>query len=86
MKGSHYIKSWSNTQKTIALSSGEADLTAIVKISTELLGILQLEADWNNKMEAEVLADSTAALAVVNRQGNGKMRHVKIGQVWIQQR
>ena len=65
---------------------GEAELTAVVKISTELLGILQLESDWNNKVQAEVLADSIAALAVVNRRGNGKMRHVKVGQLWVQQK
>ena len=30
MIGHHYIKSWSTTQKTIALSSGEAEFTALV--------------------------------------------------------
>ena len=86
LKGRHYIKSWSTTQKTIALSSGEAELVAIVKMSTELLGIIQLMNEWNHKVEAEVLADSTTALAVVNRKGNGKMRHVRIGKLWIQQK
>ena len=59
---------------------------AMVKMSTELLGIIQLMGEWNHKVEAEVLADSTTALAVVNRKGNGKMRHVKIGKLWIQQK
>ena len=37
MIGGHYIKSWSSTQKTIALSSGEAELTALVKCSFEVM-------------------------------------------------
>ena len=44
--GRHLIKSWSSTQKRIALSSGEAELTASVKLITELVGMLQLLKDW----------------------------------------
>ena len=33
----------------------------------------------------KVLVDSNAALGVVNRKGNGKLIHVKIGHLWIQQ-
>ena len=29
--------------------------------------------------------DSSAALAVVNRKGCGKLRHVRVGQLWVQQ-
>ena len=36
-------------------------------------------------MQARVLVDSTAALAVTSRRGNGKLRHVRVGQLWIQQ-
>ena len=86
MRGSHYLKGWSSTQKTIALSSGEAELVAMVKINTELLGILQMMEEWDQTSEGGVWADSTTALAVVNRKGSGKLRHVKIGNLWIQQK
>ena len=33
MIGYHVVKSWSHTQKTVALSSGEAELTAMVKVN-----------------------------------------------------
>ena len=36
-------------------------------------------------MAGEVFVDSSAALAVVNRKGCGKLRHVRVGQVWVQQ-
>lgn len=86
MRGLHFIKSWSSTQKTVALSSGEAELTALVKCSCELIGITQLTADWDDIMEGEVYVDSTAAIGVVNRKGAGKLRHVRVGQLWVQEK
>ena len=44
-EGSHCLKTWSSTQKSVALSSGEAELIAAVKSSTEVIGILQLAKD-----------------------------------------
>ena len=31
------------------------------------------------------MVDSSAALAVVNRKGCGKLRHVRVGQLWVQE-
>ena len=39
MLGSHLIKSWSSTQPTLALSSGEAEFYGVVKASGVGLGI-----------------------------------------------
>ena len=46
IKGTHLLKSWSSTQKNITLSSAEAELVAAVKMCTEIIGIVQLAADW----------------------------------------
>ena len=46
MWGSHQLKSWSTTQKSITLSSAEAELVAAVKMSSELVGISQMAFDW----------------------------------------
>ena len=86
MCGAHCIKSWSATQNNITLSSGEAELVACVKMSAELLGIVQLMADWGSDRTARVYVDSTAAIAVTQRKGNGKLRHVKVGMLWIQEK
>ena len=32
------------------------------------------------------MADSAAALGVVKRKGCGKLRHVRVGQLWIQEK
>ena len=85
MIGSHVTKFWSSTQASLALSSGEAELTAVVKCSCECIGMVQLAEDWGLSVEADVLVDSTAALGVVNRKGAGRLRHVRVGKPWIQQ-
>ena len=72
--------------KSITLSSGEAELVAAVKMSTELLGILQLLEDWGVKKEAKVYVDSAAAIGITQRKGAGKLRHVKVGMLWIQEK
>ena len=56
------------------------------KCSCELIGILQLAADWAQEVEGEVFVDSTAALGVVKRKGAGKLRHVRVGQLWVQEK
>ena len=85
MRGSHCLKTCSTTQKTVALSSGEAELTAAVKAATEALGMMQLMEEMGQKIEVEIKVDSAAALGTAHRKGSGKLRHVRIGMLWIQQ-
>ena len=86
MIGEHYIKSWSSTQKNITLSSGEAELVAAVKTSTETMGVMQMAEEWDIHLRGSILVDSAAALGVVKRRGNGKLRHIKVGMLWIQEK
>ena len=86
MAGKHFIKSWSSTQKHITLISGEAELVAAVKMSTEFIGVLQLLEKCGVKREARVYVDSSAAIGITQRRGNGKLRHVKVGMLWIQEK
>ena len=79
------MKSWSVTQKSVTLSSAEAELAACVKATSEAIGILQMTESLGRKMDGEIYVDSSAALAVVGRKGTGKLRHVRVGQLWIQQ-
>ena len=65
---------------------GEAELVAVIKMSTELIGITQLAYEWGMDWAGEVYVDSSAALGMVKRKGNGKMRHIRIGQLWIQEK
>ena len=70
MTGSRCIKTRSSTQKSITLSSAEAELVACVKMCTELLGLVQRMADWGCERAAKVYVDSAAAIGVAQRRGN----------------
>ena len=85
MIGSHCIRTYSVTQKVVTLSSAEAELMAMVKATTEAIGLSQLAQTWGLSLKASVFVDSSAALAIAHRKGNGKLRHVRIGHLWIQQ-
>ena len=85
MRGGHHLKSWSSTQKKVTLSSAEAELAACIKASSETIGVLQMVEGLGRTTDGEVFVDSSAALGVVNRKGNGKLRHIRVGQLWIQQ-
>ena len=86
MRGRHMIKSWSSTQKSITLSSAEAELVAAVKTATEVIGVTQMAADWGWDLEGQIFVDSSAALGIVHRKGNGRLRHVRVGSLWIQEK
>ena len=79
------IKAWSKTQNSISLSSAEAELIAMVKLSTELLGLMRLARDLDWRLHGRVWADSSAALAVVKRSGAGKLRHINISLLCVQE-
>ena len=83
--GKHTLKGWSKTQTLIALSSGESELYAALKASSEALGLAALLKDLGYIVKGEVWGDASAALGIIHRRGLGKMRHIDIGLLWIQQ-
>ena len=82
--GSHTIRGWSNTQKVIALSSGEAEYYGIVKGISEAMGTKSLLGDLGINMKIQVKEDSSAALGIASRTGLGKVRHIEVNQLWVQ--
>lgn len=84
--GTHLIKMWCRTQAIIALSSVEAELYGLVRASAETLGSLSLAKDLGLEASGRVLGDASAALAIVARQGLGKLRHVDTHDLWVQEK
>jgi hypothetical protein len=78
------VKHWSRTQKTRALSVGEAEYYAIVSGSAEGLGMRSLAEDLGWKAEVKVWTDSNTAKAISGRRGLGKLRHVELRWLWVQ--
>jgi hypothetical protein len=56
------------------------------KLSAELIGLLSMLKDLGETRTGTVLADSTAALAIADRKGSGKLRHINISLLWIQEK
>ena len=83
--GTHVLKSYSKQQRTVALSSAEAELHAMVAASAETLGIIGLMKDMGCTVEGEIYSDSSAALGIAQRSGIGKLRHVRTQALWVQE-
>jgi hypothetical protein len=82
--GKHLLKHWASTQKKITLSSGEAELGAVVRGLSEVLGLQSVARDLGVELKPEVHADSSAAIGICNRSGIGKVRHLAVAQLWVQ--
>ena len=85
MWSGHVLKTWSTTQQTIALSSGEAELYALTRVATQCVGVMSLLRDYNIDVKSEVMSDSTAAIGIVSRTGLGRTRHIRVQYLWLQQ-
>ena len=84
MRGEHTLKTWCNTQTTIALSSAEAELIAAVRGSSEGLAARSLVEDLGSACKVRVHVDSSAAIGICKRSGIGKIRHLDTRLLWIQ--
>ena len=71
-----------------ALSSGEAEYYAMVKATSQSIGIRNMMEDLGEKSinPIEVNTDATAAIGIVNRIGVGKIRHIEVNQLWLQEK
>ena len=89
MMGSHLIKSWSRTQDSITLSSADAELVALSKLAMEILGVRSMCQEWHlvqKEVASTLFADASAALCIAKRQGAGKMRHINVKSLWLQEK
>ena len=77
---------WSRTQQVISLSSAEAELHALCKCASEGLCIANMSKELLMDMKLRLLTDSSAARGIVQRQGAGKVKHLDVKSLWIQER
>ena len=86
MRGGHLIKHVSQTQTTIAMSSAEAELTGICKGASHALGLRAVADDLNIQVVLDVQTDATAAIGICRRRGLGKIRHLAVADLWVQEK
>jgi hypothetical protein len=86
MRGLHLIRHYSRTQKVVTLSSAEAELGGAVQGASEGLGSQAIALDLGIKADLTLLVDSSAAIGICRRSGIGRVRHLAVGQLWVQER
>ena len=84
--GTHVIKCWSKTQSTVALSSAKAELTGVCHAAGEGLGLQSHCRDLGFSDELHVHSDAAAATGTCRRRGLGRVRHLAVADLWIQER
>jgi hypothetical protein len=84
MFGNHALKSWSTTQQVIALSSGEAEYYSMVRGGSMGLGINAIAGDLGLSFKVILKTDASAAQGIASRKGLGKVRHIDVSQLWLQ--
>ena len=82
--GAHLVKSWSNTQKIIALSSGEAELYSAVKAVSEMVGLRSLMRDLGYDARLRLMVDARATIGMLARKGLGSTKHIEASSLWVQ--
>ena len=77
MVGRHCIRTWSSTQPSGTLSSGEAEYYGLVNAADAGLGYQSLLNDVGLNLPITAWTDSSAALGIASRSGLGKLRHLE---------
>ena len=86
MFGKHCIKTVSNTQDTIALSSGEAEYYGLVRVAGHCIGISNMLVDLGFDCRIALLTDASAAKGIASLRGAGNVRHIEVNQLWLQEK
>ena len=79
MFGKHVIRTWSSTQPSVTLSSGEAEFYGLVKAAGAGLGHQSIMKDFGYDTLVRAWTDSSA------RSGLGKLRHLEIHNLCAQE-
>ena len=86
MRGAHFLKGWSRTQQCITLSSAEAELYALLKGASQSLGLRAMAHDFGDDPTTGLYSDASAAIAISQRVGLGKLRRIQTQYLWLQER
>ena len=79
------MKHWSKLQGSIALSSAESELYALNRAACEGLGVVQTCWDLGMTRTLDLFTDAAATKAIVLRKGPGRLKHIQVQELWLQQ-
>ena len=84
MLGEHAWKAYTRKQKIIARSSAEAELYAAALGASDSKGIVSLLRDLGYEKKPVLAIDAKATEHILHRQGIGKLKHIGVAYLWIQ--
>ena len=71
-------------QGLISLSSGESEYYGLVSGMSQGLGDQSIAKDWNVFLELQIWQDASTSIAIGNRKGLGKVKHIDTSFLWCQ--
>ena len=80
------VQHWSRTQQVVSLSSAEAELHALTKCAAEGMAAVNMMKECYVPIPLKLLTDSSAARGIIKRNGVGKVKHLEVKCLWIQER
>ncbi len=80
------IHQYSRTQSVIALSSPEAEYYGCCGCTAEMILIQSLLEDMGYKVQLDLYCDASAAKDIASRRGIGKVRHMEVKYLWLQEK
>ena len=83
--GPYLISDLVKGQSVVATSSCEAELYAAVSVMKDMILIKRALSFIGLSAKMELRLDSSAARAMLERQGAGRLRHVEVAVLWAQQ-
>ena len=86
MFGEHCLEVTTSTQGYVATSSGVAELLSLNKAGASAILVQQILELANIPVQAVAGTDSSAAKGIAHRVGSGRVRHLRIQDLWIQER
>jgi hypothetical protein len=79
------VNTLARTQAVTALSTAEAELIALVACSQEVVLLKNVLQELGMKPVAVVRSDSSAALAITQKKGPGRIKHVALRALKVQE-
>jgi hypothetical protein len=85
--GNGVVKTWSKDQKFQSLSSAEAELYGANMAAQQAMGVVTAMNELGIFGSVINLSlDASAAIGILSRRGLGKLRHIHVNDLWLQQK
>ncbi|CAK0853235.1 unnamed protein product, partial [Prorocentrum cordatum] len=79
------VSAYARTESVLAQSSPEAEYLAAVELAAEMLYVRELVKFMGFDTSLEIECDASSAIAIASRRGLGRLRHLEVKWLWLQQ-